>query len=138
MYDLIDLEKRKVDISERAGIMTDRICGAIHKYKPDYVVFEDVAMRINPQTLILLARLQGTIIGYCRARNIPYSIISPPSWRKILGFKQGKGVKRPELKKQAKEYVKSKYGLSLSEDICEAVCIGDAFLKMTSTKAAKP
>lgn len=134
LYDLIDLEKEKVDISERVCVMINRICSLIHKQKPDCVVFEDVAMQSNPATLILLARLQGAIIGYCLVHRIPYSILKPPNWRKALGFKQGKDVKRPELKKQAKEYVKSKYGLSLKEDVCEAVCIGDAFLKMNNVK----
>lgn len=134
MYDLIDLEKEKVDISERVYVMIDRICGVIHKQNPDYIVFEDVVLQTNPATLILLARLQGAIIGYCRLCKIPYVIFRPSNWRKTLGFKQGKGVKRPELKRQAKKYVQTKYGLSLSEDVCEAVCIGDAFLKMNNNR----
>lgn len=128
LYDIINLEKEKVDISDRVYVMIARICRFIYKTKPDYVVFEDVAMQSNPATLILLSRLQGAIIGYCIMNNISYEILKPPNWRKMLGFKQGAGVKRPQLKKQAVEYVKGKYGLKLSEDICEAVCIGDAFL----------
>ena len=46
-----------------------------------------------------------------------------------MGFRQGAGIKRPELKKQAIEYVMKKYGLKLCEDICEAICLGDAFVK---------
>ncbi|MCM1062840.1 MAG: hypothetical protein NC452_21580 [Eubacterium sp.] len=130
LHDLIDLDKEKVDIPERIYVMVDRICGYIQRIKPDFVVFEDVAMQSNPSTLILLSRLQGAIIGYCRVNRIPYDILKPPNWRKALGFKQGQGIKRPQLKKQAVEYVKTIYGLSLSEDVCEAVCIGDAFLKI--------
>lgn len=128
VYDLINLER--VDIPCRVYVMMDRICELIHKTKPDCVVFEDVALQSNPATLILLARLQGAIIGCCREMEIPYSILKPPNWRKALGFTQGREIKRPQLKKQAVEYVKNKYGLSLSNDVCEAVCIGDAFLKM--------
>ncbi len=130
LYDLIDLNKEKVNISERIYVMVDRICPCIHKNKPDFVVIEDVAMQSNPSTLILLARLQGALIGYCRVNKIPYDILKPPNWRKALGFKQGQGIKRRELKKQAVEYVKGNYGLNLSEDVCEAICIGDAFLKI--------
>lgn len=130
MYDLIDLEKEKVDIPERIYVMVDRICGIILKNKPDCVVLEDVAMQSNPATLILLSRLQGAIIGFCRVNKIPYDILKPPNWRKGLGFKQGQGIKRPELKKQAVEFVKNNYGLKLSEDVCEAICIGNAFLKI--------
>lgn len=130
MYDLIDLEKERVNIPERIYVMADRICGFILKNKPDCVVLEDVAMQSNPATLILLSRLQGAIIGCCRVNKIPYDILKPPNWRKALGFKQGQGIKRPELKKQAVEYVRNNYGLKLKDDVCEAICIGRAFLKI--------
>ena len=134
VYDLINLEKEKVDIPERVNVMIDKVCSVIHKIKPDYVVFEDIALQSNPSTLILLARLQGAIIGYCQVHKIPYTILKPPNWRKVLGFEQGKGIKRPQLKKQAVQYVKNKYGLTLSEDVCEAVCIGDAFVEICNEK----
>lgn len=130
MYDLIDLEREKVNIPERIYVMVDRICKFIRKNKPDMVVFEDVAMQTNPSTLILLSRLQGAIIGCCRVNKIPHDILKPPSWRKALGFKQGQGMKRRELKKQAVEYIQNTYNLKLKEDVCEAICIGDAYLKM--------
>lgn len=124
--ELINLTK--TDKSERVDAMAAELHSRIHKYKPHFVVFEDVALQSNPATLMLLARLQGAIIGFCVLYNIPYEILKPPNWRKILGFTQGQGIKRNELKKQAVAYVKNKYGLNLSEDVCEAVCIGDAFL----------
>lgn len=130
MYDLIDLDKEKVDIPERIYVMVDRICKIILKNKPDCVVLEDVAMQSNPATLILLSRLQGAIIGCCRVNKISFDILKPSNWRKTLGFRQGQGIKRPELKKQAVEFVKENYGLKLSEDVCEAICIGNAFLKI--------
>ena len=132
LYDLIDLGKEKVDISERIYVMVDRICKIILKNKPDCVVLEDVAMQSNPATLILLSRLQGAIIGCCRVNKISFDILKPSNWRKTLGFRQGQGIKRPELKKQAVEFVKNNYGLKLSEDVCEAICIGNAFLKINN------
>lgn len=129
VYDLINLEKFKADMPERVNAMINKLCETIYTYNPDYVVFEDIALQSNPSTLILLARLQGAIIGHCISHDIPYTIMKPPTWRKILGFNQGKEIKRPQLKKQAVEYVKNNFGLSLKEDVCEAVCIGEAFLK---------
>lgn len=134
VYDLINLEKEKVDMPERVDIMIDRVCRAIDKCKPDCVVFEDIALQSNPSTLILLARLQGAIIGHCRSKKITYKILKPPTWRKILGFNQGREIKRQQLKKQALDYVSEKFNLKLSEDICEAVCIGEAFIASNKTK----
>lgn len=134
MYDLIDLEKDRINMPERIYVMVDRICKVILKTKPDLVVLEDVVLNVNVSTLILLSRLQGAILGCCRVNKIPFDILMPSNWRKALGFKQGQGIKRPELKKQAVEFVKNNYGLELSEDVCEAVCIGDAFLIMNNEK----
>lgn len=124
MYDLINLKNDKSD--RRVENMMMRIFNCIKENNPDYVVIEDVALQKNPATLIMLSRLQGAIIGFCEFNGIPYEIMKPPSWRKILGFKQGKGEERLDLKKQAIEYVQNKYSLKLQDDVCESICIGDA------------
>lgn len=60
--------------------------------------------------------------------NIQYSVYKATFWRKVLKFKQSRGIKRPELKQQAKDYVFNKYNLKLKEDLCDAICIGEAFI----------
>lgn len=106
------------------------LCKVIEKYNPDKVVMEEVAQQSNPLTLKLLARIQGVIIGFCAAHNIDTYIVEPSKWRSILKFKIGSGVKRAELKAQAIDHVKDVYHLDLSEDCCEAICIGEAAHKI--------
>ena len=125
----IDLHKMK-DTSERVRAMGVELCKVIKKYNPDKVVIEEVAQQSNPMTLKLLARIQGVIIGFCAAHNIDTYIVEPSKWRSILHFKQGSGVKRAELKEQAISHVKDMYGLELSEDCCEAICINEAAHKI--------
>lgn len=125
----IDLHKMK-DTSERVRAMGVELCKVIEKYNPDCVIIEEVAQQSNPLTLKLLARIQGVIIGFCAANNIETRIIEPSKWRSMLGFKQGSGVKRAELKAQAIAHVKNAYGLELSEDECEAICINEAAHKI--------
>ena len=127
--DCIDLHKMK-DTSERVRAMGVELCKIIEKYNPDKVVMEEVAQQSNPLTLKLLARIQGVIIGFCAAHNIDTYIIEPSKWRSILKFKIGSGVKRAELKAQAISHVKDVYNLDLSEDECEALCIGEAAHKI--------
>lgn len=95
----------------------------------DHVVFEDVSLQTNVSTLILLAQIQGAIINTCVMNDICYSVYKATFWRSKLGFNQSRNVKRPELKQQAKDYVFNKYGLKLKEDLCDAICIGEAFIK---------
>ena len=125
----IDLHKMK-DTSDRVRAMGVDLCKIIAKYQPDKVVIEEVAQQSNALTLKLLARIQGIIIGFCAAHNIDTYIVEPSKWRSTLKFKQGSGVKREELKAQAIKYIKDHYGLDLSEDSCEAICINEAAHKI--------
>ena len=116
------------DTHERVHEMIKRIHNQIVESKADYVVFEDVSLQTNVSTLILLAQIQGAIISTCVMNNICYDVYKPTFWRSKLGFKQSRNIKRPELKQQAKDYVYNKYGLTLKEDLCDAICIGEAFI----------
>jgi Holliday junction resolvasome RuvABC endonuclease subunit len=125
----IDLHKMK-DTSERVRAMGVELCKVIEKYNPDKIVIEEVAQQSNPLTLKLLARIQGIIIGFCAAHNISTYIVEPSKWRSTLGFKQGSGIKREELKTQAIKHVKDVYHIDLSEDECEACSINEAAHKI--------
>lgn len=126
---VIDLHKMK-DTPERVRAMGVELCKTIEKYQPDSVVMEEVAQQSNALTLKLLARIQGIIIGFCAAHNIDTYIVEPSKWRSILKFKQGSGVKREDLKAQGIKHIKDNYGLDLSEDECEAICINEAAHKI--------
>lgn len=126
-YDMIDLHENK-NQEERFKKMIARIGEYITRESPDCVVIEDVSLQTNVSTLLLLAQIQGAIMQTCVTLNIPCYVYKPSFWRKVLNFNQGKGIKRPELKRQAREYIQNKYGLSLKIDQCEAICIGEAFI----------
>lgn len=126
---VIDLHKIK-DTSERVRAMGVELCKVIGKYNPMKVIIEEVAQQSNPMTLKLLARIQGIIIGFCAAHNIDTYIVEPSKWRSILHFHQGAGIKREELKAQAIKHVKDIYGLIVSEDECESICINEAAHKI--------
>ena len=116
-------------MKHRFHTMLKTISNRIVENAPDIVVFEDISLQTNVSTLVLLAQLQGAIIQTCVMNDIEYIMFKSSSWRKVLNFHQGRNVKRPELKQQAKDFVKNKYGLELKEDICDAICIGEAYIK---------
>jgi len=127
-YNIIELKKSD-DIKVRMKEMIRKLSEQITENNVDCVVFEDVSLQGNVSTLIVLAQIQGAIISTCVMNNIEYKVYKSTSWRKIDGFNQQKGIKRPELKQQAKDFVYNKYGLSLKEDMCDAICIGEAYIK---------
>ena len=127
---VIDLGKNK-NTEERSKEMGLAMCKVITDNKPDIVIIEEVAMQSNAQTLKLLARIQGITIGFCAAHNIPLQILEPSKWRSALDFKQGRAVKREELKQQSFDYVEKNFGFDdFSEERCESICINVAAHKI--------
>lgn len=114
--------------------MSKSIMSLLDEYSPAVVYIEDTALQRNAKTLKDLSQLQGVIIGYCKTKNIDIQIITPSKWRKQLGFKQGAGIKRQDLKKQCFNWVKDNIGIEKSEDEVEAIGIGAAVLKMFQEK----
>lgn len=123
---VVDMSKSELGTDERSFEMAKSLWTIIKKYKPEHLIIENVQQQTSPKTVIILARLQGMIIGYAEAHGVKTHILLPTQWRAALHYSQGAKVKRAELKKQSIDYVKVKYGLSLSEDECEAIALNDA------------
>lgn len=127
-HGVIDFHKED-DLLARANMMWIEIDGLIQDLRPDVIVYEGVALQNNAQVLIKLGNLQGHIMASAWRANIPFVSYLPTTWRKRLGFRQGGGVKRSELKKQAVTIVEETYGIHVREDEAEAVAIGLAYIK---------
>lgn len=114
LFDNSDLYGRGVIDLHTSGNAYDRfshivrsISDMIQKTKPDALISEDVSLRNNAQTLILLSRIQGCLIQNAVALDIPYFTYSPTKWRAIMGLNQGGKIKRTDLKKQAVAFIKT-------------------------------
>lgn len=129
---VIDLHKI-TDTSERSKAMGLEICKLIESFMPDLVVIEEVQQQSNVDTVKKLARIQGMAIGFATSHKIDVKILEPSKWRSKLGYKQGRGVERKELKKQSIDFVKKKFGFEYSEDRCEAICINVAMQRILGT-----
>ena len=56
--------------------------------------------------------------------KIEIEYVYPSEWRAGCGISTGRGIKRDSLKEKDIEFVKKTYGLSLNDDISDAICIG--------------
>jgi Holliday junction resolvasome RuvABC endonuclease subunit len=130
---VIDKHKNK-DTDARIAEMGLAMCKKIKEYKPDICVIEDIQKQSNTKTVIYLARLQGAIILYCASKGVPIKILHPSEWRRILQYKQGKTVKREELKQQSIDYIKEHFGFEKPEDESEAIAINVAACKLYTTE----
>lgn len=111
--------------------MREGIQQIVLQYDIKKIIAEEVhADTPNNHTNKVLLWLQGVI------SVLAYELVKPPieiefiqasSWRSKIGLKAGRGVKRAEAKEADIKYVKDKYGIDANDDICDAICIHDAY-----------
>lgn len=99
----------------------------LKKHQIQKVIIEDVYAGNDIFTLKMLGRIQGAVYGYCYKNNIEIEFKMPLHWRKELGFpitdEDGKRIKRDDYKKIAKGYIMDKYGIDVSDDEAESICL---------------
>ena len=110
--------------------MSQAIWKLLDTLAPNILYIEETYAAVNPQTTKILTRLQGVVYAWCMNHECEFNTIRPSLWRKHLNFTQGKGIKRNQLKEQSVKYVLDNYGLDVGDDEADAICIGDAVLKM--------
>ena len=98
----------------------------IDTYLPDEVVFEDIQEQRNILIFKILAQVQGVLMELLTFLGIPYSTIMAVTWKSALGVK---GRARAEQKRNAQQYVTNTYGINVVQDIADAICIGDAYIR---------
>lgn len=127
---IVNMSKSKLDTDERSFEMVKELWKIMRKYKPAHLVLEDCQKQTSVSVLKTLMRLQGMLIGYAEAHGVEVHILLPVQWRKIMQFSQGPKVKRAELKQQSIDYVKEHYGLTVTDDESDAVCLAEAAHKI--------
>lgn len=95
----------------------------IDNWKPDFIIMEDIQQQHGAIiTYKILAMLLGVIEVVCKENGIKYEVVSPNTWRKYAGT-CGKNRKEEKILSVAK--VKEKFGINVSDDVAEAILIGN-------------
>lgn len=80
-------------------------------------------------TFKALFYLQGFLIKMLEKHNVKYNFLEPSEWRRICGIKNGRGIKREEVKQLDIAFVKEKFDIIANDDVCDAISIGYAYFK---------
>lgn len=114
-------------IGYRLNDIKETIESMIEEYGITHLVFEDIQLQ---QQGVTTYRTLAEVLGVCEelaaSMNIPYTIVPSVTWKSTLGIK---GKARPEQKRNAQAFVVNTYGLKVSQDTADAICIGTAFLQ---------
>lgn len=117
------------DVIKRIIKMRDQLSKIIKNNKIDKIVMQQVRPQYNSHTNKVLMWLQAIIVvaAYEINPKIEYQFIGASTWRAALKIKQGRGVKREQLKPQDIQYVQNKYNIKVNDDEADAICIFDAY-----------
>jgi len=93
------------------------------------IAIEEIQLQMatnqNVVTFKKLAYAQAILLELFTEHNIPYEIVSASTWKSKCGIK---GKNRAEQKRAAQEYVKEEFGISATQDECDAICIGKSLV----------
>lgn len=128
-HHLLDYSKDK-NMENRFESMSKGIWNVLNEYRPNIIYIEETYMGNNPKTMRILTRLQGVVYAWTMNHGCEFNTVTPTQWRKWIGFKQSKGIKRDELKAQSVKYILENYELNVTDDEADAICIADAIMKM--------
>lgn len=108
----------------------------VKQYNIEKLIAEDVHPEVYgySDTARLLMWLQGSIVlgAHSVNNNInskSIEFMQASEWRKNLGIKTGRGIKRENLKPLDIKYVKDTYGIDANDDVCDAICLYTAYFK---------
>lgn len=109
------------DKKVRINKMIISLCEVLDEWQPHFLFMEDAWNKINVETSKMLMMIVGGINHWCLENNCEFEKVIPSSWRKVVGIKTGKGVKREELKQSSIEYVNKEYNISVGDDEADAI-----------------
>lgn len=111
----------------RIDKMVEELTKILTEEKIDRVVIEEVLpedIRNNQTVFKALMYLQGFICRTLDRFKLTPSFVVASHQRKLCGIKTGAGIKRESLKSKDIAFVKSQFGLTVNDDIADAICIG--------------
>lgn len=117
------------DVEKRIIQMRNQIVSLICNHNPDKIVIQQVRPEVNSHTNKVLMWLQGVIIiaAYECKPNMQIEFVNASEWRAAIKIRQGRGIKRDEVKSHDIQYVKNKYNIDVNDDEADAICIFDSY-----------
>lgn len=129
---LVEYDKFTYDDSEialRLVQIRNKVKKMIIENQIDFVAFEDIQLqenvKNNVQTFKVLSEVYGVILELIKELDLPYEIVLAGTWKSTLGIK---GRNRAEQKRAAQQYVLDTFNIKATQDVCDAICIGQHIL----------
>lgn len=113
--------------------MSIEILKMLDNVMPDIVIVEQEAVTRNMETVRVLVMIIGVIKGWCIAKGVFFDILKPTIWRKaVAGKDMSIPRKRVDCKLWAIRMVKLLFNIEETDDVCEAILIGQAYINIAN------
>lgn len=111
-------------------IMTVKILSLLGKEKPDIIVTELTCVPKGTETQRMLDRILGNLEVWAFIHNTFYDELRPSVWRSRVRGNESLPNGRTLKKEWSKSRVFNQYGITVNDDISDAILIGEAYIKM--------
>lgn len=132
LIDYVCLTASSTDMIKRINKIISALNTFLSKNQVDKIILEEVRPETgkNLNTYRALMWLQAAInfLVHENYPSIAIEYVYPSAWRAACGIKTGPGRKREELKSADIKFVKDTYGLTVNDDIADAIGIGHAYV----------
>lgn len=119
-YGILDCSGIRDNV-KRHSELKKKINKLIKKTKAEVIVIEDTQQQFNINTFKVLTELLGVLKNTFHEQDLAFIVSKSSEWRRVCGIK---GKKRKEQKENAQLWVRLKFGVRVSEDEADAICIG--------------
>ena len=105
-----------------------------NKHLPQEIIVEEVLpeeVGHNNSVYKALIYLQALVAIEFNKYGKKLEFYTASEWRKKCGIRTGRGIKRDTLKAADIKFVKDNYMISANDDVCDAICIGHAYVNKT-------
>ena len=113
------------EIGNRLVRFRKKILSLIEEYNINKVCFEEIQLQNNVMnnvdTFKKLANVYGVLLETLIEIGMDYEIISSNTWKSKCGIRK---LGRDKEKKAAQDFVNNTYGIKVTQDEADAICLG--------------
>lgn len=119
------------NVLNRIDKISKELKAIFDKYEPDNIIVEEVLpedVHHNNNVFKALIYMQASIALEFNKSNKKLEFYTSSEWRKKCGIHTGRGITRDIVKAADIKFVKDNYNINANDDICDAICIGHAYV----------
>lgn len=122
------------NVLNRITVIKNELRIIYDRFIPDEIIVEEVLpedVKHNQQVFKALMYMQAAVALEFNKNGKKLNFYVSSEWRKKCGIRTGRGITRDMVKAADINFVKKNYNIDANDDICDAICIGHAYVNQS-------